>query len=472
MGVATRAQPDYTSQSGNTYKGNIDASLSVDGKLAGQFAPHEENSPAMTVRLDAGRLWDVDGQSLTEVAAQSSGTITAPTTNPRKDIVYIDQTSGVVGVATGTEAVSPSDPAVPTGKIPVARVTLATSTTAITNPLIDDLRQLYLPPVSTSSEDQVARDLALTAYIKADIAAADPAGVYGDIMSDNFTSDTLATATNATYDAAGDYYHNGGSVDTSGSNIGNMTGAGGVAAAFDVNTNQSTAAGAQITAVSGWLGKNWGTSKQIAEALVWRPNNAGFDGVGGGGTITVTVEGSATGAWGGEEVSLGSSTATDYDSTRGGAGQSSDDAPSSYDYIKVAVTSTAYAYHRAVITGAGSEVRVAEVQFVSGVQDITLRPSANPLPIADPLDLSIYFRVRDIDVVTEGTDRVVKVSIDGGTTWATATITSLGDYGSTDKLIRADADVSAQSGSSFVWEVTTANNKEQQIKQVASVAGY
>ena len=67
---------------------------------------------------------------------------------------------------------------------------------------------------------------------------------------------------------------------------------------------------------------------------------------------------------------------------------------------------------------------------------------------------------------------MIRASIDGGTSWATATVTPLGAYGSTDRLIRADADVSAQSGGAFVWELTTANGKEQRIKQVASVAGY
>jgi len=103
---------------------------------------------------------------------------------------------------------------------------------------------------------------------------------------------------------------------------------------------------------------------------------------------------------------------------------------------------------------------------------MTLRSTAVTLPVANPLDLSIYFRVNDVDTVVNGTDRVIKASIDGGTTWATGTITEVGAYGSSDKLIRADVDVSAQTGSSFVWEVTTANAKEQQITQVASVPGY
>jgi microcystin-dependent protein len=49
-----------------------------------------------------------------------------------------------VGVATGTEAASPVDPAIPAGKVPVARINLATSTTVIANSILDDLRSLNL----------------------------------------------------------------------------------------------------------------------------------------------------------------------------------------------------------------------------------------------------------------------------------------------------------------------------------------
>ena len=75
-------------------------------------------------------------------------------------------------------------------------------------------------------------------------------------------------------------------------------------------------------------------------------------------------------------------------------------------------------------------------------------------------------------MVVDGTDRTIEISIDGGTTWSAATISTVGEYGLIDKMIRADADVSAQTGSSFVWRLTTANSKEQRIKQVAAIPTY
>ncbi|MFV1850110.1 MAG: hypothetical protein ACMZ66_05320 [Thalassospira sp.] len=103
---------------------------------------------------------------------------------------------------------------------------------------------------------------------------------------------------------------------------------------------------------------------------------------------------------------------------------------------------------------------------------MTLRPDAASLETAEPTDVTVYVRVEDIDAVTEETDRIVRVSIDGGSTWSTCNITVIGAFGADDTLIKAEGDVSAQTGSSYLWEITTANNKEQRIKQVVSVPAY
>lgn len=97
----------------------------------------------MAVIVDAGVI-PASGALATEVAAQITGAITAPTTNPRKDIVYIDATTGTVGIATGTEAASPSDPAVPAGKAAVGRINCTVGMTAIANSALDDIRNLGL----------------------------------------------------------------------------------------------------------------------------------------------------------------------------------------------------------------------------------------------------------------------------------------------------------------------------------------
>lgn len=139
MSVSTFTQPDFTSQDATTYKTSIDDGFSVFSRVIAAFAPHEQDTPNMTVRLDAGFVPQYKDVPL-EVAAQDTGTITAPTIDPRIDIVYVDRQTGVVGVQTGEEDADPSDPAIPDNKVAVARVTLATDTASITNSLIDDIR--------------------------------------------------------------------------------------------------------------------------------------------------------------------------------------------------------------------------------------------------------------------------------------------------------------------------------------------
>lgn len=143
MSVATWLQTLWTgggAQTPTVYKGAIDGNFAVAKRLAAAFATHEQSTPNMTVRVDAGPLFD--GVTLTEVAAQSTGTITAPVTNPRIDRVVIDNTTGGVSVVAGTEAASPVAPAIPAGKSPNCQVLLATSSTTITNSMITDERDL------------------------------------------------------------------------------------------------------------------------------------------------------------------------------------------------------------------------------------------------------------------------------------------------------------------------------------------
>lgn len=112
----------------------------VAARIVSAFAPHAQTTPDMTVVLDAGALFN--GTVLTEMLAQNTATITAPTTNLRIDRIVVDSTTGAVSIVTGTEASSPTAPAIPLGKLPVARVVLSPSTTAITNDLITDERVL------------------------------------------------------------------------------------------------------------------------------------------------------------------------------------------------------------------------------------------------------------------------------------------------------------------------------------------
>lgn len=143
MPVATFVQPDRTNaaQTGTIYPANIDAAISVMANTAAHFAPHQAATPNMTVVVDAGKLGGTE-QSPVVVGQQTTVTIVAPTTNPRIDRIVIDSATGVVSVITGTPAASPVAPTVTPGKISIAQVALATTTTTITNSLITDERFL------------------------------------------------------------------------------------------------------------------------------------------------------------------------------------------------------------------------------------------------------------------------------------------------------------------------------------------
>ncbi|MCH8991941.1 MAG: hypothetical protein IIA44_09375 [Acidobacteria bacterium] len=140
MGVSTFTQPDFTGQDETALKTNYDNAAAVMKRIGVAFAPHEQATPDMTVRLDAGFVFD--GATLTEVAAQNTGTITAPSTNPRIDRVVIDRATGAVSVVTGTEDPSPSPPAIGAGKVPIAQVSLVVSQTEIVNADLTDERAI------------------------------------------------------------------------------------------------------------------------------------------------------------------------------------------------------------------------------------------------------------------------------------------------------------------------------------------
>jgi hypothetical protein len=142
MGAGKYVAPDYTTQSGTVYPLGIDKTLAILRRLAAQFNPSAQDVPDMTVRVDAGTIYR--GTTLTEVAAQNTVTITAPSVNPRIDRVVLDPANGVVTVIAGVESATPVPPAIISGFLPICQIALATSTTQIGDSLITDERQALM----------------------------------------------------------------------------------------------------------------------------------------------------------------------------------------------------------------------------------------------------------------------------------------------------------------------------------------
>ncbi|WP_149163338.1 hypothetical protein [Azospirillum brasilense] len=115
------------------------ANWAVAQRIVGPFAPHAQVSPDLTIALDPGYL--LNGTTLTEVKAQVVGPFAPPSSGFRIDRVVVDRTTGAASVVAGT-ANSLTPPAIPTGKLPVARVFLESTADTITNGAIVDERAL------------------------------------------------------------------------------------------------------------------------------------------------------------------------------------------------------------------------------------------------------------------------------------------------------------------------------------------
>ncbi len=142
--AATPTLPDFTSQTASAYKANIDAGFAVADRIAWAFAPHEQATPDMSVRVDAGAVFYAVTRNLIEKAAQDTGTITAPTTDPRIDRIVIERDTGNISVITGTEAASPTPPDIGGDKSPICQIALVVSQSSIVNADITDERHLSL----------------------------------------------------------------------------------------------------------------------------------------------------------------------------------------------------------------------------------------------------------------------------------------------------------------------------------------
>lgn len=123
------------------------ANWAVSQRIVGNFAPHAQVTPNLTLALDPGNL--LNGTTLIEVNAQSVGPFAPPASGFRIDRVVVDRSTGAAAIVTGA-ANSLTPPAIPTGKLPIARVMLLPTTDAIINELIVDERALIdlTPPVS------------------------------------------------------------------------------------------------------------------------------------------------------------------------------------------------------------------------------------------------------------------------------------------------------------------------------------
>lgn len=253
MAVSTYTQPDNTAQSGTTYKTNIDGAFDSGERIFNEFAPRAQATPNMTIVVDPGRRFN--GIALfANATAQSTATIVAPVTNPRIDRVVIDRNTGTVSVITGTEAASPSAPAITADKVPVAQVSLVVGQTTIVNADITDERDLAW--VGHGRGTVEAKTAAFT------VANTDNGKVF-NCTSGTFTVTLTAVATLiAGFEAT---------VVNSGTGVVTLDGDG--AETIDGATTLAVRAGQAVTAVStgaAWRVK-WAHGRTKGRHMIWLP---------------------------------------------------------------------------------------------------------------------------------------------------------------------------------------------------------
>jgi hypothetical protein len=101
----------------------------VDDAFGGsQLLAHQQTTPNMTLKVEKGIAY-LDGMQIT-FAGGNSPTFTAPTTNPRIDLLVMNS-DGTLSIIQGTEAASPSPPTYPTDKLVICEVFLRVGSTAI-----------------------------------------------------------------------------------------------------------------------------------------------------------------------------------------------------------------------------------------------------------------------------------------------------------------------------------------------------
>ncbi len=93
--------------------------LRKDAFASAHLLPHEQATPDLTLKVESGVCFI--GITKVVFAGGNSPSFTAPTTNPRIDLLTIDN-AGVLARVVGTEAASPSVPTYPTDKVVLCEV--------------------------------------------------------------------------------------------------------------------------------------------------------------------------------------------------------------------------------------------------------------------------------------------------------------------------------------------------------------
>jgi hypothetical protein len=245
---------------------------------------------------------------------------------------------------------------------------------------------------------------------------------------------------------------------TTGTAIGNATDIGGLAAAFDGVTTQGFAASARGTAtgVAAYVGKNYSAApKRIVSATVYATSDLGFDSSGSAATYDVRLYAKNGTAPANSTDGTLLAMVTGADAAGAVVNLTSSDGATAFDYAWVRVS-----------TSLGAEFYyVAEAQFFTpSPSNMTLITVADLIDIV-PVSIKASVIIRPFEAMILNTDLTLRLSRDGGVTWANANMAQMNTLGADRYLETAEISMSGQpSGSNITAEIRTLNNKSCEIR--------
>jgi hypothetical protein len=312
-------------------------------------------------------------------------------------------------------------------------------------PAVDGSQLTNLP----NPGDQTARDG--VAYNAWEIARIDGKAVFAmpGWAGDVFTDETgVATKTNATYDAAGDYYYN--TQVTALSSSGTVTGTGWTnpSAVFNGTQHQSGANSAYVVSANGTyqITRDIGAGNEVRrqQIEIFAPSDTSLFSAGSSFVYEFIASNDGV-SW--------SVLATD---TAGNLAANTSKVLVSTDQA------TAYRHAGFRLTTDGTHninASQAEITDITSMPNITMISNSITADSA-PSELRVLFDIEQMEAATENTDFVGAASRDGGTTFTTGTLAKVSEASATRAVWAATIDVSGQpSDTATRLRLTTANNK-------------
>ena len=449
---------------------DVTGEANVIAALAGSALTNVTVSSADKVIIqdvsDADNIKSVTAQSIADLAAGGSGDVSGPSSSSDSRIVLFDGTSGksIKELGAGTSGqflksqgngLSPVWDNISGGGDLLSSNNLSDISNAETARSNLGLEIGVDVAAAQSTSSGLSSDLLMMALRLADLEG-DTLGLV-DGIADPFDDETdvdTAASSGQTYNSG--YYSNISAISAisaaAGTVIGNMTGDGGLSAAFDGNNTQSYVDTANTSGGDGYVGKSFPTAQRISSVEIYSTDNFGFAG-GASGNLVISLYGkNGSPPANGSDGTLLGETAPFMDSnTLLTKTINSNDMLTAWDHVWVRITDSNL-----------QQVRIAEVVFYDNgsATNMTLQSAAFTAEDS-PSSARLIFFIKPIDLITLNTDLIGAVSRDNGTTFTDVSLSEIVSFSDGTTVYEAEnvSLISQPIGTSMKWKLTTANSK-------------